>query len=168
MPPLPHADLAPIAVGCAIVTVSDSRSPQNDRSGKLIQDLLSNAGHTILSYRLVRDEPTLIAAELADLAHSSLIQAIIFNGGTGIAPRDQTYESIAPRLQKELPGFGELFRWLSYQEVGSRAIASRAIAGVIGHQLVFCLPGSTNAVRLATEQLLLPELQHLVRQLSSP
>jgi molybdopterin adenylyltransferase len=166
MDALPHADPAVLSAGCAIVTVSDSRHPDSDRSGQLLQELLLNAGHQILAYRLVKDEPAQIGAELEDLCQNPLVEVIVFTGGTGIAPRDQTYETIAPRLQKALPGFGELFRWLSYQEIGSRAIASRAIAGVINQKLVFCLPGSPPAVRLATQELLLPELGHLLRLLT--
>ncbi len=116
------------------------------------------------AYTIVKDEPIEIQAQMEVLGRSDL-DAVIFNGGTGIAPRDTTYDAIEGLLEKTLPGFGELFRWLSYQEIGSRAIASRAIAGVYQNKLVFSLPGSTNAVKLAMQQLILPELTHLVSQL---
>ena len=162
----PHPDRVPISVNCAVITVSDTRIPETDRSGDTIRQLLLSAGHTIGSYRIIPDEPTLVRAELdraADFRPS--IRAIIFNGGTGISARDTTYDAIAGALTKKLPGFGEIFRWLSYQDIGSRAIASRAIAGSYNQLLVFSLPGSSNAVRLGMEKLILPELTHLVTQL---
>lgn len=160
----PHQDLPELRVSCAVITVSDSRSVETDRSGQLLKQLLLTSGHAVQVYAIVKDEPNLIRQQLQQLAQSQL-QALIFNGGTGIAPRDTTYDAIEGLLDKQLPGFGELFRFLSYQEIGSRAIASRAIAGVYQGKLVFSLPGSTNAVRLATEKLILPELVHLVQQL---
>ncbi|MBD1852386.1 MogA/MoaB family molybdenum cofactor biosynthesis protein [Leptolyngbya sp. GB1-A1] len=164
---LPHPDKQPIAVTCAVITVSDTRTPETDRSGQLIQELLQQAGHSIADYILIPDEPDQIQTHLQRLSQRSEIQAIIFSGGTGIAPRDTTYDAIEQQLDKILPGFGELFRFLSYQEIGSRAMASRAVAGVCGSQLIFSLPGSTNAVKLAMEKLILPELGHLVRLLNS-
>lgn len=161
----PHPDQQPISVACAVVTVSDTRKPETDRSGQLIQAQLQQAGHSIADYVLIPDEPAQIQAYLQRLSQRSEIQAVILSGGTGIAPRDTTYDAIEQQLDKTLPGFGELFRFLSYQEIGSRAMASRAVAGVCGSQLVFSLPGSTNAVRLAMEKLILPELGHLVRLL---
>lgn len=160
----PHPAPAGMKVNCAVITVSDTRSSETDRSGQLIQQLLSDAGHTVGTYAIVKDEPPQIQAQMQFLGSSLDLDAAIFNGGTGIAPRDTTYDAIAGLLEKTLPGFGELFRWLSYQEIGSRAIASRAIAGVYQSKLVFSLPGSTNAVRLAMQQLILPELAHLVSQ----
>jgi molybdopterin adenylyltransferase len=162
----PHPDAQPIAVCCAVITVSDSRSPDTDRSGQLIQSLLQAAGHRLGEYAIIPDQPEQIQALLHDLCRRSDLEALIFNGGTGIAPRDTTYDAIARSLDKTLPGFGEIFRWLSFQEIGSRAIASRTVAGVCQGKLVFSLPGSTNAVRLAIEQLILPEIQHLVTQLN--
>jgi molybdopterin adenylyltransferase len=166
MSALPHPDAEAIAVSCAIITVSDTRTADTDRSGQLIQSLLQAAGHRVVEYALVRDEPEQIQAQLQNLCQRPDLEALIFNGGTGIAPRDTTYDAIARSLDKTLPGFGELFRWLSFQEIGSRAIASRAVAGVCQTKLVFSLPGSTNAVRLAVEQLILPEIRHLVKQLN--
>jgi len=160
----PHPDKTGMTVTCAVITISDTRSPETDRSGQLIKQLLLDAGHTVGAYTIVKDEPAQIQAQM-QLSQRSELDAVIFNGGTGIAPRDTTYDAIERLLEKTLPGFGELFRWLSYQEIGSRAIASRAIAGVYQGKLVFSLPGSTNAVRLAMQQLILPELVHLVSQL---
>lgn len=162
----PHPDPVQISVNCAVITVSDTRTPETDRSGATIQQLLLSAGHTIGSYTIVPDEPTLVRAELdkaRDFQPST--DAIIFNGGTGISARDTTYDAIASSLTKTLPGFGEIFRWLSYQDIGTRAIASRAIAGTYDRLLVFSLPGSSGAVRLGMEKLILPELTHLVTQL---
>lgn len=161
---LPHPDPPGMTVNCAVITVSDTRSPETDRSGQLIKQLLLDAGHTVGAYTIVKDEPTQIQAQMEVMGNSP-ISAVIFNGGTGIAPRDTTYDAIERLLEKTLPGFGEVFRWLSYQEIGSRAIASRAVAGVYQSKLVFSIPGSTNAVRLAMQQLILPELAHLVSQL---
>lgn len=161
----PHPDPSGMTVTCAVITVSDTRSPETDRSGQLIKQLLLDAGHAVGTYTIIRDEPAQIQTQMEVLGKRSDLGAVIFNGGTGIAPRDTTYDAIENLLEKTLPGFGELFRWLSYQEIGSRAIASRAIAGVYQSKLVFSLPGSTNAVGLAVQQLILPELAHLVSQL---
>jgi molybdenum cofactor biosynthesis protein B len=163
----PHPDLGTISVNCAAITISDTRSPVTDRSGQLIQQLLLEAGHQVRVYCLIKDEPTQIQTQLTQLSERSDLDTLIFNGGTGIAPRDTTYDALAKSLEKTLPGFGELFRVLSYQDIGSRAIASRAIAGVYRQKLIFSLPGSTNAVRLAMEKLILPELSHLIGQLNS-
>lgn len=162
----PHPDV-PLAVVCAVITVSDTRTPASDRSGQLMQQLLTAAGHQVGHYAIVPDDPATIRGGLATLGQRADIAAILLNGGTGIAPRDTTYDAIAGLLQKTLPGFGEIFRALSYAEIGSRAIASRAIAGTHGHQVVFSVPGSSSAVHLAMTQLILPELQHLVSQINS-
>lgn len=162
---LPHPDIKGMTVTCAVITVSDTRSPETDTSGQLIKQLLENAGHAIGEYAILKDEPTQIRALLATLGQRPDLDALIFNGGTGIAPRDTTYDALENELSKTLPGFGELFRFLSYQEIGSRAIASRAVAGVYQSKLVFSVPGSSNAVKLAIEKLILPELVHLVNQI---
>ncbi len=164
----PHPDAVAIAVNCAVITVSDTRSPETDTSGQLIQQLLVDAHHTVGIYTILKDEPTQIKPYLEGLGKHSEVKAVILNGGTGIAPRDTTYDAIQGLLEKTLPGFGEVFRFLSYQEIGSRAIASRAVAGVYQGKLVFSLPGSTGAVKLALQQLILPELVHLVGQLNPP
>ena len=161
----PHPDRVLIEIGCAVITVSDTRTPDTDSSGALIKQLLLAAGHKVCLYQIVPDEPDQIRAQLAAaIASPTPIQAIVFNGGTGISPRDRTYEAISSLLTKILPGFGEIFRLLSYQEIGSRAISSRAIAGTYQHLLVFSLPGSRGAVQLGMEKLILPELVHLVTQ----
>ncbi|WP_442943525.1 MogA/MoaB family molybdenum cofactor biosynthesis protein [Nostoc sp.] len=160
----PHPDSRRITVTCAVVTVSDTRTFETDKSGQLIQQLLLDANHAVGAYTIIKDEPTQIQEQIENLGKSSNLNAVIFTGGTGIAPRDTTYDAIEKLLEKTLPGFGELFRFLSYQEIGSRAIASRAVAGVYQNKLIFSLPGSSNAVRLAMEKLILPELAHLVSQ----
>ncbi|MBV8886620.1 MAG: MogA/MoaB family molybdenum cofactor biosynthesis protein [Chroococcidiopsidaceae cyanobacterium CP_BM_RX_35] len=161
---IPHPDTPGMTVNCAVITVSDTRSPETDRSGQIIKQLLLDAGQAVGAYEIVKDEPAQIQAQLEALCQRSELDAAIFNGGTGIASSDTTYDAISNLLEKTLPGFGELFRFLSYQEIGSRAIASRAIAGVYHSKLVFALPGSSNAVKLAMQQLILPELVHLVSQ----
>jgi molybdenum cofactor biosynthesis protein B len=163
----PHPDLAPTTVHCAVITVSDTRSPETDKSGQLIEQLLLEAGHVVSFYAILKDEPQQIQSQLQALGERNDIEAIIFNGGTGIAPRDTTYDALERLLEKTLPGFGEVFRFLSYQDIGSRAIASRAVAGVYQSKLVFSIPGSTGAVKLAVQQLILPELIHLVGQINS-
>lgn len=162
---IPHQDCAPIAVKCAVITVSDTRTTETDKSGQLIQEFLRQAGHQVGFYTIIKDEPTQIQLQLTQLCDRTDINALIFSGGTGIAPRDTTYDAISNLLEKTLPGFGEIFRFLSYQEIGSRAIASRATAGIYRGKLVFSLPGSSNAVKLAIEKLILPEIVHLVQLL---
>jgi len=163
----PHPDQSSIVVNSAVITVSDTRTTETDRSGQIIKQLLLDAGQLVGAYAILKDEPAQIQEVMQSLGMRSDLQAIIFNGGTGIAPRDTTYDAIERLLEKTLPGFGELFRWLSYQEIGSRAIASRAIAGVYQSKLIFSVPGSSNAVKLAMEKLILPELVHLVTQIET-
>ena len=163
----PHPDSVPMTVTCAVITVSDTRSHETDKSGQLIQQLLVDAGHTVSFYRILKDEPQEIQSQLKALGERTDVDAVIFNGGTGIAPRDTTYDALERLLEKTLPGFGEVFRFLSYQDIGSRAIASRAVAGIYQTKLIFSVPGSTGAVKLALQQLILPELIHLVTQLKS-
>lgn len=160
----PHPDPAFRPVLCAIVTVSDTRTPETDKSGQYLRQVLTAANHEVVQYDILPDEPVQIRAWVQHLCERADVAVVICNGGTGVAPRDTTYDAIAGLLNKTLPGFGELFRMLSFQEIGSRAIASRAIAGVCAGVVVFSVPGSSKAVRLAMEQLILPELQHLVRQ----
>lgn len=156
-----HKMHAPKSVGFAIVTVSDTRDLLHDESGGLLADLAQQAGHKVMRRARVRDEPEEIRAALREASHEG-VDIIIFTGGTGVARRDVTVETLAPRFLKTLPGFGELFRWLSFQNMGSAAFASRADAGVVGGRLVFLLPGSPDACRLAMERLILPEAGHLV------
>jgi molybdopterin adenylyltransferase len=160
----PHPDKFPLFLSCAILTISDSRTEETDTSGQCIRSLLLEAGHRIDHYEILPDEPEQIRQIITQLSNTE-INVLLFNGGTGIAPRDTTYDVIASLLEKMLPGFGEIFRILSYEEVGSRAIASRAIAGTIGKQVIFSMPGSSKAVKLAMEKLVLPEVVHLVKQL---
>ena len=166
MPPSPtaqhHHQIAAARgpVRCAVVTVSDTRTPETDTTGRYLREQIEAAGHTLVAQRLVRDEPAEIAALLDELC-SGEAQVVLFSGGTGISSRDTTYDVLAARLEKTLPGFGELFRLLSYQEIGAAAMLSRATAGVYRGRVVVSLPGSPAAVRLAWERLLAPELAHL-------
>jgi molybdenum cofactor biosynthesis protein B len=162
----PHPDSEKMTVNCAVITVSDTRNPETDKSGQLIQQLLISGNHSVTHYQIIKDEPAQIQAQIENLSKNFNLNVIIFNGGTGIAPRDTTYDAIANLLEKTLPGFGEIFRFLSYQEIGSRAIASRAVAGIYRNKLIFSLPGSSNAVSLGMEKLILPELVHLVKQMT--
>lgn len=146
----------------AVMTISDSRQLSNDTSGQLIVDQFSKAGHEIVERVIVRDEPSEICSMVGQIIGRHAVDALLLTGGTGLTPRDQTPEAIESLLDATIPGFGELFRMLSYQEIGAAAMLSRATAGRIGKSLVFCMPGSTAAVRLAVEKLLLPELPHLV------
>lgn len=152
-------------VRVAVFTLSDTRSEADDRSGALMKELLSEAGHVVVRYAVMKDEPAALRAEVEALAASRLAQAILTNGGTGVAKRDSTYEALAGLLEKRLDGFGELFRMLSYHEVGPAAMLSRAAAGVYRGLALFSIPGSPHAVRLAMEKLILPELPHLIREL---
>lgn len=162
--PEQHKEHAPASVKCGVITISDSRTPETDDSGKAIRDQLLRAGHSVLYYVVVKDEAKAIldAVEQA----SWTCDAVIANGGTGPARRDVTILTLLPAFEKTLPGFGELFRSLSYQEIGSAAMLSGALAGVYHGRLVFCLPGSPDACRLAMEKLILPELGHAVGVMS--
>jgi len=151
-------------VRCAIVTVSDTRTDATDRSGAAIADLLTAAGHVIAGRVIVKDEPELVRGAVARQLANPDVQVIVTTGGTGITSRDTTYEAVTALLQKRLDGFGELFRMLSYQQIGSAAMMSRACAGLSAGRVVIALPGSEAAVRLAMEKLVIPELGHLVQQ----
>lgn len=148
---------------CAVLTISDTRTPETDKGGKLIAESLGAAGHTVADRRIVPDEPDQIRAALdAWLSSDPAFDAVLTTGGTGISSRDTTVEVAKALLDKELEGFGELFRMLSYEQVGAAAMLSRAVGGLAGETLLFCLPGSTNAVELAMTKLIVPELPHLV------
>lgn len=151
-------------IAIAIVTVSDTRTPETDSSGQIIRGLAEAAGHRISGYRIVKDEPDQVADALEQFVNSEA-RLIIFNGGTGISQRDRTYDVISKKLEKVLPGFGEIFRMLSYEQVGAAAMLSRATAGVYKNKVVFSTPGSPDAVQLAVEKLILPEIQHLAWEL---
>ena len=161
-----HKSQAPSSVGCLVITCSDTRTPETDTSGQRIMRVLQDAGHTVVAYYIVHDEPGQILFRIGQGAANNEIQAIIINGGTGISRRDSTFEAVDAMLEKRLDGFGEIFRYLTYQEIGSPAIMSRATAGIVKNRVVFSIPGSENAVVLAMEKLILPELGHLVQQLS--
>jgi molybdenum cofactor biosynthesis protein B len=159
-----HKAQAPRTVRCFIVTVSDTRNDATDASGRAIADLLTAAGHQVAGRTIVRDDPDLVRGTIERQLASPDVHAIITTGGTGITSRDSTYEAVSGMLQKRLDGFGELFRMLSYQQIGSAAIMSRACAGLAAGRIIICLPGSEAAVRLAMEKLVIPELGHLVQQ----
>lgn len=148
-------------VGVAIVTVSDTRTPETDVNGAYLRERIAAAGHAVSAYRVVRDEPAEVTAALDEIAGAGDTRIVVFNGGTGISRRDTTYDALAARLEKVLPGFGELFRMLSWEQVGSAAMLSRATAGVYRGCVVLSTPGSPAAVRLAWERLIEPELEHL-------
>jgi molybdopterin adenylyltransferase len=162
-----HKRQAPPSVRCFVITVSDTRTEDTDTAGQAISGLLAGAGHQVLGKVIVKDEPALVRAaierQLATPGDSGP-QIVITTGGTGITSRDSTYEAVSGLLEKRLEGFGELFRMLSYQQIGSAAIMSRATAGLASGRIVVSLPGSEAAVRLAMDKLLLPEIGHLVQQ----
>ena len=159
-----HKAQAPSSVRCVIVTISDTRTEETDTSGRAIADLLTAAGHTAAGRAIVKDDADLVRGTIERHLASADVQAIITTGGTGITSRDSTYEAVNGLLQKRLDGFGELFRMLSFEQIGPAAIMSRACAGLVAGRVVVSLPGSEGAVRLAMERLLLPELGHLVQQ----
>ncbi len=161
-----HKEDAPSSIGCMVITCSDSRTPETDTSGSLIMRALKERGHQVVSYHLVKDEPSVIRRLVKQGAKDTKVHAIIINGGTGISRRDSTFEAIDGMLEKRLEGFGEIFRFLSFKEIGSAAILSRATAGVYKGTLVISIPGSEKAVLLAMDQLILCELGHMVRELT--
>lgn len=152
-------------VECAIITVSDTRNEANDTSGQAIRDLLNRDSHPVTYYMILKDEPRLIVGAIEDLITKPDVGCILLNGGTGIGKRDSTVDAVVGLFDKTLVGFGELFRMISYGEIGSAAMMSRAVAGVYKNKIIFSLPGSTHAVKLAMEKLILPELAHLVWEL---
>ena len=152
------------SVRCVVITCSDTRTPETDASGDLIAELLKRDGHVVVRRHLVRENPGEVAAAASKAC--DFAEAVILTGGTGLSARDGTVEAVEPLLDHTLPGFGELFRMLSYNEIGPAAMLSRALAGVKGKTILFALPGSKNAVGLAMEKLILPELRHIVRELS--
>jgi molybdenum cofactor biosynthesis protein B len=159
-----HRHEAPKTLSFFVVTASDTRGEAEDESGAYLKAQISAAGHTLVGYRVVKDDPAAIRAAL-DAAAAARAEVIVVNGGTGIAGRDRTYEAVEGLLEKRLDGFGELFRMLSYAEIGAAAMLSRAVAGVWGGRAVFSVPGSRAAVRLAWEKLLGPEVGHVIREL---
>jgi molybdopterin adenylyltransferase len=160
-----HKESAPETVRVAILTISDTRTPETDTGGDVAEELLEGAGQDVVERRIVRDEVSGIRNNLIDLLARSDVDAVVTTGGTGISARDTTYEVVERMVEKSLDGFGEIFRMLSYEEIGSAAMMSRALAGSVGSKFVASLPGSRNAVRLAVEKLLIPELSHVVFEL---
>lgn len=150
---------------CALITLSDTRTPETDSSGRTIRELLTTAGHVVPVYQLIPDNPQRLEALLSEFIGRDDIDVILTNGGTGISRRDQTVAVIDKLLDQPLPGFGELFRMLSYQQIASAAMLSRALAGISRGKVVFAMPGSTKAVELAMTRLILPELKHLLHEL---
>lgn len=157
-----HKHHAPRVVRVFVLTVSDTRTEADDTSGQLARKMILDAGHVVAGHRIVRDEPAEVTRVVREVAEGALADVLVSSGGTGVSRRDSTYEAIAALLDKRLDGFGELFRMLSYQEIGSAAMLSRAVGGLHAGIAVFALPGSSKAVRLGLEKLILPELGHLV------
>lgn len=165
MSSIEHKLEAPDHIKCKVITVSDTRDKESDKSGQLIKRLLEENGHEIVDYEIVRDEKTLIRSSILKGCETREIDVVLTNGGTGIAKRDVTIEAVESLIEKEIPGFGEIFRMLSYRDdIGSAAILSRAIAGVAMNTAVFSMPGSSGAVKLAMEKLIIPEIGHVVRE----
>ena len=162
--PAEHKAHAPKSVGCFVLTLSDTKTLEPDTSGALIRELLGAAGHTVAGSTIVRDEPLQVQQVIRQAVADPSVQVIVLTGGTGITSRDSTYEAVEALLDKRLSGFGELFRMLSYAEIGAAAMLSRAQLGLHARRIVASLPGSPSACRLALEKLLIPELPHLARE----
>ncbi len=159
-----HRRQAPRVVRCVVITVSDTRTLETDTGGQTIVDLLIAGGHRVVERHILRDEPDPMRKLLIDLSQDPEVDAILMTGGTGLGSRDQTFETVSGLVTKPLPGYGELFRMLSYAEIGPAAMLSRAAGGLVGRVLLLTMPGSQAGVRLAMEKLILPELGHLVRE----
>ncbi len=159
-----HKHQAPKSVTCAVLIISGTRTEQSDESGKLIMQALKREGHQVISYSILKNDADSILKKLNGLLEEESLQVIITSGGTGASHLDITIETISPILEKKLDGFGELFRFLTYQEIGTGSIMSRAMAGVVKGRVIICLPGSVKAVSLAVERIILPEIGHLVRE----
>jgi molybdenum cofactor biosynthesis protein B len=159
-----HKSEAPTSVRCVVIAVSDTRTPDTDTGGKEAVDRLVEAGHTVVDRHILPDEPDRMRRLLSALRDRKDVDAVVMTGGTGIGSRDQTYETVSQLLTKPLPGYGELFRMLSYEEIGAATMLSRAIGGLMGRTVVLTMPGSRAAVRLAMDKVILPELGHLVRE----
>ena len=161
-----HRAASPTHVRCFVLTVSDTRTEENDTGGRLLRDLLSGEGHDVVGHEIVRDEAVTLRAAIERQLETEAVQAIITTGGTGISRRDGTYEVVSELIEKRIDGFGELFRALSFEEIGPAAMLSRACAGSARGKVVISLPGSQNAVRLGMTKLVIPELGHLVREVT--
>jgi molybdenum cofactor biosynthesis protein B len=161
---LEHKKEAPQSVGCALLTISDSRTEETDESGKLLRQKLREGGHRVISYALLKNDAAEVRHTIEELLDKKDVQVIITGGGTGVSHRDITVETVSAIVEKKLDGFGELFRSLSYQEIGTASIMSRAIAGVTKGKVIICIPGSPGAAELAAEKIILPEIGHMVRE----
>ena len=159
-----HKAEGPQGVSCAVITVSDTRNEEDDTSGRLIINSLVENGHNADFYKIVKDEPEQIRSAIETFSKINSVQVILTNGGTGITKRDTTYDVVVSILDKEMPGFGELFRNISYQEIGTPAILTRATACVFNDTIIMTLPGSGNACRTALDKIILPEISHMVRE----
>jgi molybdenum cofactor biosynthesis protein B len=162
--PAEHRQTAPQSLRCAVITVSDTRTLETDTGGQAVIERLTAAGHEVVAREIIPDEPQRMHALLTALARRDDIDAILLTGGTGLSSRDQTFETVSGMLTKALPGYGELFRMLSFQEIGAAAMLSRATGGLIERTVVLTMPGSPAGVRLAMEKIIVPELSHLVRE----
>ena len=161
-----HKKAAPQSVGCAVLIISDSRTEQTDESGKFLKQALNQNGHRVLAYAILKNDAGAIERKIKELLNQDELQVIITSGGTGISHRDITVETISSIIEKKLDGFGELFRSLSYQEIGTASIMSRAVAGVVGGKIIICIPGSLGAAKLAMDKVILPEIGHMVREVT--
>ena len=159
-----HKHKAPKSVSCAVLTISDTRTEQDDESGRFVRQKLSETGHRVILHCILKNEADSIKHKIHELLKEEEVQVIIIIGGTGVSRRDVTIETIHPILEKELDGFGELFRFLTYGEIGTGSIMSRAIAGIAERKVILCLPGSPEAAKLVMDNIILPELGHLVME----
>ncbi|HMC12237.1 MAG TPA: molybdenum cofactor biosynthesis protein B [Pirellulaceae bacterium] len=159
-----HQAQGPPSAACAVITVSDSRTIETDTGGRMVIDHLTAAGHTVVCREIIPDDPARMQALLVSLGERGDVDVILLTGGTGITSRDQTFETVSSLLDMPLPGYGEIFRMLSYQEIGPAAILSRAVGGLLGRKVLLTMPGSPAAVRLAMEKIIVPQLPHLLRE----
>lgn len=159
-----HRASSPQEVACAVITVSDTRTLETDTGGQLLCELLAAAGFRVAAREIIADDPVLMRALVERFRDEPQVAAVLLTGGTGLSSRDQTFETLSGLFTKQLPGYGELFRMLSYQEIGAAAMLSRAVGGLVERTVVLSLPGSPAAVRLAVEKIIAPELRHLVRE----
>lgn len=159
-----HRSEAPSSIGCVVITVSDTRTLETDSGGRAVVDLLEGGGHEVVDRRIIPDEPDQMRRLLSEYRERDDVDVVLMTGGTGLGSRDQTFETVSQLIGKPLPGYGELFRMLSFEEIGAAAMLSRATGGLLGRTVLLTMPGSRAAVRLAMERLILPELGHLVRE----
>jgi len=159
-----HKEKSPRNVSCAVFTISDTRMEETDESGKVLREKLIQNGHSIVQYSILKNDADDIRQKIQDLLREDAVQVIITSGGTGMSRRDITVETVLPMLEKKLDGFGELFRFLTFQELGTASIMSRAMAGAARGKVIICIPGSLGAVRLAMDKIILPEIGHMVRE----